>query len=107
MRARSIVALTAIAVVLGVASWYVADPSPGMSGLASAWFFWLPGWVHYLVWPESALGLMAITTSVYTLQYLVVFALLAALVRATHLIRDFVPRRDGVGRAVDGAAQDH
>lgn len=89
MRTRIIV-LFAAAVVLGVASWYVVDPSPDMSSFTSAWFFWLPGWVHYWLWPETALGLMAMTMAVYTVQYLALFALLAALAPIARLVRDFM-----------------
>jgi hypothetical protein len=94
MRARNIVVLISIAIAvsiaLGVGSWYAVDPSPGMSALASVWFFWLAGWVHYWVWPESASGLMAMTMAVYTLQYLALFALLAALRPAARLVQDFM-----------------
>lgn len=89
MRARIIVLLVT-AVLLGVASWYLVHPSPEMSSFASAWFFWLAGWVHLWMWPESAIGLMAMTIAVYTVQYLALFALLAALVRSAHLIRNFL-----------------
>jgi hypothetical protein len=89
MRSRIIV-LFAIAAVLGVASWYVVDPSPGMSSFTSAWFFWLPGWVHYWIWPESALGLMAMTMAVYTVQYVVLLGLLAGLRPIARLVQDFL-----------------
>jgi hypothetical protein len=95
MRARKIVGLFAIAVVLGIASWYAVEPSPEMSSLASAWFFWLPGWAHYWLWPESAIGLMAMTIAVYTAQYFAVFLFLAA---GAPLARDFLqPHKHRVG----------
>jgi hypothetical protein len=89
MRIRIIV-LIAVAIGLGIASWFVADGSPDMSTFTSAWFFWLAGWVHYWVWPDSATGLMAMTMAVYTVQYLVLFTLLTALAPIGRLVQDFM-----------------
>lgn len=90
MRIRIIAVLIAIAVVLGVASWYLVDSSAEMSGPAYAWFFWLPGWAHYWLWPESAFGLMVMTMAVYAVQYLAVFGLLVLLPCAARVMRDFL-----------------
>jgi hypothetical protein len=103
MRMRIIV-LFAIAVVLGIASWYVVDPSPEMSSLASAWFFWLAGWVHLWVWPKSALGFTAMTMAVYTVQYMALFALVAALAPVARLVRDFMRPHKHRGGLVDRRA---
>jgi hypothetical protein len=84
---RSIFLLAAVAIILGVASPYMVDPTPDTSRLVFAWFYWLPGVVGYWLWPESETAFMALWMWVCTLQYFAVFMFLAAV---APLVRDFL-----------------
>lgn len=90
MRIRIIVVLLLAAILLGIASWYMVSPTPDMPRLVYLWFYGLAGLVDYWIWPESNFGFMVMSMTVYTVQFILLFALVASIVPAAHLIRDFL-----------------
>ena len=90
MRYRLMLLLAAIALGLGIASFFIASPAIGSDGFLHAWFYLLPGIVSYWVSPEANTAFVALAMAVYTAQYL---ALLSLLVWSAALVKfavDFV-----------------
>lgn len=99
MRMRTIFFVAVVAIILGVASPYLADPTPDMSRALYAWFYWLPGLVGSWLWPESDIAFMALSMAVYAVQYFAAFALASATVPLARIVRDFMrphKHRDGL-----------
>lgn len=96
------------AFVLACASPFIAHLGGGFAdpathhGIFYVWFMAIPATVDQLVWPESDVGMIMLAVMVYTVQYLALFALLAAPLPAARFLQDFIAgpqhRRDGLVR---------
>lgn len=105
---KKIVLLATAAIGLGFASPFIAYMGGGFAdpathdGIFYAWFLAVPAAVDQLVWPETDAGMLALAIAVYTVQYLVLFALLAASMPAARVLQDFIAgprhRRSGLVR---------
>lgn len=80
-------ATVAVAILLGIVSPFLVGPNDGP--LLRAWFQWLPIQVDQLLLPEGDFTMLVLAMATLTVQYLLVFASAAALLRLLQLGRDF------------------
>jgi hypothetical protein len=75
--------------------------SPFIAGLVAAfaepfhgWFYLIPTLVNQWLWPDGEAAMLGLAMVTFTVQYLALFALIAASARLIKLAKDFAgPRR--------------